>query len=417
MAQTDKLALFVEDMRRGGVECLPPDVNAQPRRLLGRGRRRSAMRSARSRASARRRWRRWSPSARRNGPFKSLDDFAERIDPRLLNRRQLESLAAAGRIRLRSNPDRPRCSPRPRRSSPMPPAPHDQRTSGQARPVRRRSAEAESRRSACRATPRWTLAAAHGGRARRLWLLFLGPSGRRPAHLLAAHKVRSFAELAELPTSPRASASSATMAGLVEERALADLGQGPALHDGDHVRLLSGQYEATVFDDEPCDGARSGGQGGQLRPDDGRARPPARRRNAAGHDQALPAARRPGQADAAADDRPRLADGASCASCWSRASWPTCRAAAAMAIVSRFDRRRSASGAGEADRRRRAAISRSTPSSPRGFERITGEGSVDLPPRSRRKLAPGRLRRSCHPEAVAVDDAGDPRVLLLVDLA
>ncbi len=28
MAQTDKLALFVEDIRRSGVECLPPDVNA-----------------------------------------------------------------------------------------------------------------------------------------------------------------------------------------------------------------------------------------------------------------------------------------------------------------------------------------------------------------------------------------------------
>ncbi len=28
MALTDKLGLFVEDMRRGGVECLPPDINA-----------------------------------------------------------------------------------------------------------------------------------------------------------------------------------------------------------------------------------------------------------------------------------------------------------------------------------------------------------------------------------------------------
>lgn len=30
------------------------------------------------------------------GPFKSLDYIADRIEPRLLNRRQLESLAAAG---------------------------------------------------------------------------------------------------------------------------------------------------------------------------------------------------------------------------------------------------------------------------------------------------------------------------------
>jgi DNA polymerase-3 subunit alpha len=27
MAQTDKLASFVEDMRRSEVDCLPPDVN------------------------------------------------------------------------------------------------------------------------------------------------------------------------------------------------------------------------------------------------------------------------------------------------------------------------------------------------------------------------------------------------------
>ena len=28
IALTDKLAMFVEDMRRGGVDCLPPDINA-----------------------------------------------------------------------------------------------------------------------------------------------------------------------------------------------------------------------------------------------------------------------------------------------------------------------------------------------------------------------------------------------------
>src|SRR3546814_12184895 len=30
------------------------------------------------------------------GPFKSLSDFAERVDPKLLNKRQIESLVAAG---------------------------------------------------------------------------------------------------------------------------------------------------------------------------------------------------------------------------------------------------------------------------------------------------------------------------------
>ncbi|MGJ3629921.1 hypothetical protein AB5I41_29630 [Sphingomonas sp. MMS24-JH45] len=33
---------------------------------------------------------------RANGAFASLDDFATRVDPRLLNKRQLETLAAGG---------------------------------------------------------------------------------------------------------------------------------------------------------------------------------------------------------------------------------------------------------------------------------------------------------------------------------
>src|SRR3546814_9732505 len=33
---------------------------------------------------------------RAKGPFKSLDDFANRVDPRLLNRRQIESLGGGG---------------------------------------------------------------------------------------------------------------------------------------------------------------------------------------------------------------------------------------------------------------------------------------------------------------------------------
>ena len=100
MAQTDKLAIFVDDMRRLEVACLPPGINAseaefavEPIERRPRGALRAA---ARSRASARRRWSSWSPSATPTAPFDSLDDFAARVDPRLLNRRQIESLAGGG---------------------------------------------------------------------------------------------------------------------------------------------------------------------------------------------------------------------------------------------------------------------------------------------------------------------------------
>ena len=92
---TDKLAIFVEDMRRMAVDCLPPDVNrsgaeftvedGKVRYALG------ALKGVGERAME-------LLVAERDkaGPFRDLADLSDRIDPRLLNRRQLESLAAAG---------------------------------------------------------------------------------------------------------------------------------------------------------------------------------------------------------------------------------------------------------------------------------------------------------------------------------
>ena len=100
--QTDKLTVFVDDMRRMGLTCLPPDINvseadftvepdpADPARqavryALGglKGVGEKAMETL-------------VEERQRGGPFRDLDDLADRIEPRLLNRRQLESLAAAG---------------------------------------------------------------------------------------------------------------------------------------------------------------------------------------------------------------------------------------------------------------------------------------------------------------------------------
>ncbi|ARS26761.1 DNA polymerase III subunit alpha [Sphingomonas sp. KC8] len=95
MALTDKLSIFVDDMRRMGVPCLPPDINASEaeysvedgavRYALG------ALKGVGEKAMEQ-----LVAERTRAGRFKSLDDFADRVDPKLLNRRQLESLAAAG---------------------------------------------------------------------------------------------------------------------------------------------------------------------------------------------------------------------------------------------------------------------------------------------------------------------------------
>src|SRR6185437_2374468 len=85
IALTDKLAMFVEDMRRGGVNCLPPSVNASEaafsvedgavRYALG------ALKSVGEKAMEA-----LVEERKATGSFQSLDDFAERIDPRLLNK-------------------------------------------------------------------------------------------------------------------------------------------------------------------------------------------------------------------------------------------------------------------------------------------------------------------------------------------
>src|SRR3954447_5253693 len=94
-AQTDRLAAVVEEMRRGAVECLPPDINTSHahftvengavRYALG------ALKGVGEKAMDA-----LVAERERGGPFSSLEDFAARIDPRLINRRQLESLAGAG---------------------------------------------------------------------------------------------------------------------------------------------------------------------------------------------------------------------------------------------------------------------------------------------------------------------------------
>ena len=99
MHQTDKLGIFVDDMRRLGVACLPPSLNHS-----------EAMFSVEEQADGRAV--RYALAGLKNvgekametvvaerraaGPFRSLDDMTQRIDPSLLNKRSIETLAAAG---------------------------------------------------------------------------------------------------------------------------------------------------------------------------------------------------------------------------------------------------------------------------------------------------------------------------------
>jgi DNA polymerase-3 subunit alpha len=244
VALTDKLAMFVEDMRRGSIECLPPDINASfahftvengaVRYALGalKGVGEKAMEAL-------------VEERERCGPFASLEDFAARVDPRQLNRRQLESLAAAGALDG-VNGNRPGVFAAAETILAHAATAHDQRTSGQAALFGGSSSELAPIRLPREAA--WTLAQRMSAERDAFGFYFSAHPVDSSRHLLAAHKVKTFAEIADTDIAEGERVSS-TMAGLVEEARWRTSAKGrrymmATLSD------RSGQFVATAFDDE-----------------------------------------------------------------------------------------------------------------------------------------------------------------------
>ena len=249
MAQTDKLALFVEDIRRSGVECLAPDVNASQaafsvedgkvRYALGalKGVGEKAMDALVEERTV-------------NGPFKSLDDFAARIDPKCLNRRQLESLAAAGAFDA-LNPDRASLHAGAETILAYAASAHGERTSGQHGLFGGGGAEQAAEAIRLPRGAAWTLAERMGAERDAFGFYFSAHPVDAQRHLLAAHRVRSFAELASLPAPADGGRSAAMMAGLVESTNWRTSAKGRRYMMAT-ISDPSGQYVATVFDDGPA---------------------------------------------------------------------------------------------------------------------------------------------------------------------
>ena len=253
MAQTDKLALFVEDVRRSGVECLPPDVNASEAAFsVEDGRQGSSVRYALGalKGVGEKAMEALVAERTANGPFASLDDFAARIDPRLLNRRQLESLAAAGAFDA-LNPDRASVFAGAETILAHAASSHDQRTSGQHGLF---GGAGQEQSAASIRLPRgaaWTLAERMAAEREGFGFYFSAHPVDAQRHLLAAHRVKSFAELASLPAPADGGRSAAMMAGLVESTNWRTSAKGRRYMMAT-ISDASGQYVATAFDAGPC---------------------------------------------------------------------------------------------------------------------------------------------------------------------
>ncbi|MEO1040360.1 MAG: DNA polymerase III subunit alpha [Pseudomonadota bacterium] len=94
-ANTDKLAMFFQEARRMGIKVAPPDVNASEADFAVDGNKiRYALGAVRNVGFAA--MEHIVEIRKTDGPFRDIFDFAERVDPRHVNKRAFENLARAG---------------------------------------------------------------------------------------------------------------------------------------------------------------------------------------------------------------------------------------------------------------------------------------------------------------------------------
>ena len=261
---TDKLGVFVDDMRRLGVTILAPDLNRSGADF-------SVEESADGLAV------RYALAALKSvgegameklvaerddhGHFSSIDDLARRVDPRMMNKRQLETLAAAGAFDAL---DDNRAGIFACAETILATAARitEQKTSGQGGLFGTPEA-AEPPIKLPKSAP-WTMAQRMEQEREAFGFYFSAHPVDRHSHLAKLHGARSYATLGELNIPDDGSRAGATMAALVEDAKWRTSARGKrylmaTLSD------QSGQFVATCFDDAVAadleEAARNGGCG------------------------------------------------------------------------------------------------------------------------------------------------------------
>src|SRR5690606_19268642 len=133
---------------------------------------------------------------RGKGRFKSLDDFADRVDPRLLNRRQIESLAAGGAFDAVA-PNRAAVFAAAETILAHAAGAAEARASGQGGLFGEAGSNVVPIRMPVSAT--WTLAQLMAQEKEAFGFYFSAHPVDRYRHLVEAHGAKTFAQLSELP--------------------------------------------------------------------------------------------------------------------------------------------------------------------------------------------------------------------------
>lgn len=298
---TDKLAIFVDDMRRLDVAILPPDVNRslaefdveviRPSNPSPSGKGQGVGDASQSGSLGAMPHPNPSPEGEglnqnlavryalaglksvgegameklveerdASGPFDSLDAFAHRVDPRLLNKRQLETLAAAGAF---DTIDSNRAGIYACAETILATAArvHDQKNSGQGGLFG--ESEASGTHIKLPQSARWSLAERMEQEKEAFGFYFSAHPVDRFTQLARMHGARRYADLGDLQI-PESGRAGAVMAAMVEDTRWRTSAKGrrylmATLSDP------SGQFVATCFDDSVAvdleEAARNGGCG------------------------------------------------------------------------------------------------------------------------------------------------------------
>ncbi len=248
ISNTDKLSIFADDMRRLDVALLPPCINASIADFsVQRADDRLAVRYALGALKGVGEGAMETLCAERqaNGLFASIDDFADRIGARLLNRRQIESLAGAGAFD----------GIEPQRAGVFQSAETIIAVAGQAENARVSGQGGlfggEETSIAAVQLPNgahWSLAERMTQEKEAFGFYLSAHPVDRYRHLADAHHARSFGAICSLPAPVDGSRTGAVMAGLVEDVRWRTSARGrryamATLSDA------SGQFIATCFDD------------------------------------------------------------------------------------------------------------------------------------------------------------------------
>jgi DNA polymerase-3 subunit alpha len=182
---------------------------------------------------------------RSGGRFSSLDDFAARVDPQLLNRRQIESLAAGGAFDDLA-PNRASVHAAAETILAVASSAASARVSGQGGLFGEGASNVVPIRMPAAAT--WNLAERMAQEKEAFGFYFSAHPVDRYRHLAEAHGAKAFAALGSLPIPADGGRVGATMAGMVEEARWRTSAKGRRYLFAT-ISDASGQFIATVFDD------------------------------------------------------------------------------------------------------------------------------------------------------------------------